>query len=314
MGFELNAQSELWGEVSLSFSTGYIVPVLVSTVAVVAMVLDYLEPIYELKVRRYREAMGQALSEVLSSESETAQRASKLELQSEPRKRSASQPSKAARLVSIALVLLGSLLIVSSVLAATIEVVRAVAFESPDPGTVRAEYSRTATTNESEGPRPVAAGGAKTKEKKSGEKSIDDIRDAADEGEPQRPPVAEDEEAEESIDEIRDDVEGEPQRPPVAEDEKAEKPDKQRLGASDVRRAMERIVGQARACGERTGFDGRVTMKFVVEPSTGRVSSVNAVSGSPTRAADKCLRSAIRAAKFPTFEPPAMSFRYPFLL
>lgn len=90
-----------------------------------------------------------------------------------------------------------------------------------------------------------------------------------------------------------------------------EKVDKKRLGSGDVRAAMSGITGAVKSCQKKTGFFGRVKVKFTVSPSgvVGRVKASGA-----NAAVHSCVASAVKRARFPTFKPPAMSFRYSFLL
>jgi hypothetical protein len=115
-----------------------------------------------------------------------------------------------------------------------------------------------------------------------------------------------------SLDQLLDEASGPDLGLAAAAPEKKEGPDKQRLGSADVRKAMGSLGGRVAGCQKKTGVTGRVSMKFTVDPS-GAVARAASAShaGSPV---ERCLSAAVKAARFPSFTPPAMSFRYTFLL
>jgi hypothetical protein len=115
-----------------------------------------------------------------------------------------------------------------------------------------------------------------------------------------------------SLDQLLDEASGPDLGLAAAAPEKKEGPDKQRLGSADVRKAMGSLGGRVAGCQKKTGVTGRVSMKFTVDPS-GAVARAASAShaGSPV---ERCLSAVVKAARFPSFTPPAMSFRYTFLL
>jgi hypothetical protein len=113
------------------------------------------------------------------------------------------------------------------------------------------------------------------------------------------------------IDDLLDQVAGNPEGANKQKAVEEKSVDKKRLDTGDVRRAMGGVTGAVKRCQGKTGFSGRVSIKFSVNPS-GKVSGVKASGGNAQ--VHSCVVSAVKGARFPSFEPPAMSFRYSFLL
>ena len=114
------------------------------------------------------------------------------------------------------------------------------------------------------------------------------------------------------IDALLDEVAGQaPEKKKPAEKVEEKTFDKKRLDSGDIRSAMGGVSGAVKACQKKTGFVGRVSVKFSVSPS-GSVARVKASGASgPVHA---CVAGAVKRARFPSFQPPAMSFSYSFLL
>lgn len=90
-------------------------------------------------------------------------------------------------------------------------------------------------------------------------------------------------------------------------------PVKKTLGRSDVKKAMSKVAGRAKACHAKEQYSGMVTVKYGVKPD-GSLTSVSATGSHAGSATGKCVAQAVKKAKFPAFAGSPMTFTYPFML
>ncbi|MGF1469223.1 MAG: GYF domain-containing protein [Sandaracinaceae bacterium] len=81
---------------------------------------------------------------------------------------------------------------------------------------------------------------------------------------------------------------------------------------SDVRRAMDSVAGQVRACGN--GTHGTARVQVVFQGTSGRVTTATVEAANLPPPVRSCIARAVRGARVPSFSQSTFSVRYPFNL